>query len=82
VAHHGAFPGNKNRHFDVLSKECQEHRERLRGVIQGLADQVWRLPNPNPNPNPGGPGVAPTLLVGEHAFFSSLVFASARRLRS
>lgn len=30
----------QNRHFDVLSKECQEHRERLRGVIQGIADQV------------------------------------------
>ncbi|CAN0098269.1 unnamed protein product, partial [Laminaria digitata] len=29
----------ENRHFDVLSKECQEHRENLRGVIQGLADQ-------------------------------------------
>ncbi|CAM9856407.1 unnamed protein product [Ectocarpus sp. 4 AP-2014] len=29
----------ENRHFDVLSKECQEHRERLRDVIQGLADQ-------------------------------------------
>lgn len=36
---HG-FSRAKNRHFDVLSKECQEHRERLRLVIQGLADQV------------------------------------------
>lgn len=38
-ASRGLVP-RKNRHFDVLSKECQEHRERLRGVIQGLADQV------------------------------------------
>lgn len=64
VAHRDPFPGTtKNRHFDVLSKECQEHRERLRGVVQGLADQVR--------------GASTIGLVGEPSTFCAYLFPFA-----